>query len=188
MNTIDLGLLGFVYGKNIAPAVEPTAPETDSLSPIERLRRWRDANQAEFRARRVEGMKKSSAVRENLLRLHREKKAEWRASALRNPKLRATDQHIAAKEWTVVSPIGVKHTFRNLKKWVRENPDLFEPSDVEWKSNNGRPNQDWCRAFQGIARLRPGNSKFLPEWQGWRWCYEAEAVSQVENVTLSQAA
>lgn len=182
MNTLDLTLLGLVVSriadeKQANP--QPIVTGTPS-SPISRLHEWREANKAEFQARRIAGMKRSEAVRQNLLRLHREKKAEWKASAMKNPKLRATDQHIAAKEWVVMSPTGVKHTFRNLKKWVRENEDLFDPSDVEWKATNGRANQDWCRAFQGLARLRPGNSKFIPEWQGWRWHYVNESASAME--------
>jgi hypothetical protein len=188
MNTIDLGLIGLVFAKPHSPSPATELASEVPSSPIERLRKWRAEHGAEFRARRVEGMKRSSAVRENLLRLHREKKAEWRASAMRNPKLRATDQHIAAKMWTVISPIGVKHTFRNLKKWVRENPDLFDVADVEWKTNNGRNNQDWCRAFQGIARLRPGNSKFISEWQGWRWCEEADTLPTPAQAPIAAAA
>ncbi len=171
MNGLDLTLLGLVVSKIADEKLagrHAIATPTPS-SPISRLQAWREANAAEFQSRRTEGMRRSAAVRENLARLHREKKAEWKASARRNPKLCATDQHIAAKEWNLISPVGVRHSFRNLKKWVRENEHLFDPADVEWKNTTGRRNQEWCRAFQGLARLRPGNSKLLAEWQGWRW-------------------
>jgi len=171
MHGLDLTLLGLVVSRiadeKLARGGEPLPISTPS-SPISRLQEWRSAHPAEFQARRTEGMRKSQAVRENLQRLHREKKAEWKASARRNPKLCATEQHIAAKEWTVISPTGVRYCFRNLKKWVRENENLFDAADVEWK-NSGRASQEWCKAFQGLARLRPGNSKLLAEWQGWRW-------------------
>lgn len=171
MHGLDLTLLGLVVSRiadeKLARGGSPLSPTPSS--PISRLQEWRAANPAEFQARRTEGMRRSEAVRENLARLHREKKAEWKASARRNPKLCATEQHIAAKEWTLISPTGNRHTFRNLKKWVRENETLFDAADVEWKSPSGRASQEWCKAFQGLARLRPGNSKFLAEWQGWRW-------------------
>ena len=114
-------------------------------------------------------MKRSSLVRENLMRLHRERKAEWRASALKNPKLQATDQHIAAKVWRLRSPEGNVYEFRNLKKFVREHEDLFEAEDMIWKERDGKANPAWCRAFQALGRPRPTCAKHLSEWHGWRW-------------------
>jgi hypothetical protein len=148
-----------------APAPQAPAPN----SRISRLIRFRQENPGLFERRRVEGMKRSSLVRENLLRLHRERKAEWRASALKNPKLQATDQHIAAKLWRLRGPDGNLYEFRNLKKFVREHENLFEADDVIWKEMNGKANQAWCRAFQALGRLRPTSSKHLAEWHGWRW-------------------
>ncbi len=155
-------------------AAKQTSTENKSEPRITRLLRFRAENPALFESRRVEGMKKSSLVRENLMRLHREKKEQWRASALKNPKLRATDQHIAAKEWVLRAPDGQLHTFRNLKKWVREHEDLFEAEDVIWKEMNGKANQAWCRAFQALGRLRPSSSKHLPEWKDWTWAGSRE--------------
>ena len=34
--------------------------------------------------------------------------------------------HLAAKEWTLKSPDGTIHTVRNLKKFIRDNPALFD--------------------------------------------------------------
>lgn len=133
------------------------------------LLRFRLENPALFEARRIAGMKKSDLVRENLQRIHRECKAEWKRSALKNPKLNATDSHIAAKEWTLLAPNGQRYQFRNLKKFVREHADLFDAEDVIWKEPEGKPNQAWCRAFQALSRLRPTCSKVLGEWNGWRW-------------------
>ena len=146
---------------NRSPQATPTR-----LAPVQR---WREANPDLFEKRRIEGMKKSTLVRENLMRLHRECKANWHASARRNPKLRATSQHIAAKEWTLRSPLGSLHRFRNLKQFIRDHADLFDTEDVVWKDVPGRPSQAWCRAFHGLSRLRPGNAKILPEWHGWTW-------------------
>lgn len=157
------------------PADGETKPEG---SQIERLLQWRAEHPGLFEFLRVEGMKQSPKVRENLQRLHRECKAQWKASAMRNPKLRATEQHIAAKEWVLRDPLGRVFRFRNLKKFIRENESLFEASDVEWKIPNGKANQAWCRAFHALTRLRPGCAKFLPEWQGWTWAGEASAREQ----------
>jgi hypothetical protein len=146
------------------PKAVPTAK-----SRLEPIKRWRQSNPSLFEERRIEGMRKSEKVRENLRRLHREKKAEWHASARRNPKLRATEQHIAAKEWTLRGPLGSVHRFRNLKQFIRDNAAMFEVEDVQWKEVPGRPSQAWCRAFHGLSRLRPTCVKLLPEWRGWTW-------------------
>lgn len=138
-------------------------------SRINRLIRFREQNPVLFERRRVEGMRRSSLVRENLMRLHRERKQEWRASALKNPKLQATEQHIAAKMWKLRAPSGAVYEFRNLKKFVREHESLFSPEDVIWKEMNGKANQAWCRAFQSLGRLRPTSSKHVAEWCGWTW-------------------
>jgi hypothetical protein len=163
----------------LAQKSESVAPVTET--PIQRLYRWRIKNQAAFEASRINGMKRSERVRANLRRIHLECKAEWRASALRNPKLQPTDVHIAAREWTFSAPDGSIHHVRNLKKFVRDNPSLFEEADVIWKCPEGKPNQAWCRAFQGLSRLRPSGAKTLPEWQGWTWV-EA-AASNVRTPT-----
>jgi hypothetical protein len=141
-------------------------------SRLEPVKRWRMAHPELFEQRRIEGMKKSDLVRENLMRLHREKKAEWHKSARKNPKLRATVEHIAAKEWSLKAPSGVVYRFRNLKQFLRGNAELFDVEDVIWKEVPGRPSQAWCRAFHGLSRLRPSCVKLLPDWKGWTWSEE----------------
>lgn len=140
----------------------------EKASPITRLKTWRAQNRTTFETRRVLGMKNSPLVRANLERIHRECKEQWKASALKNPKLQATDQHIAAKMWKLVSPTGNVYEFRNLKKFVRDHENLFSPEDVQWKEQSGT-HQTWCKAFQALSRLRPSCSKPLTEWNGWRW-------------------
>ena len=144
-------------------------PEVKPNSRAARLLEWRAKNPELFESRRIQGMRNSPLVRENLQRIHRECKDAWHASARKNPKLNATTQHIAAKLWVLRDPTGKTHEFRNLKKWVRDNENLFDAEDVIWKLNGGQENQAWCRAFQGLARLRPSSSKLLPEWHGWTW-------------------
>ena len=87
-----------------APAQRQESPLAKSR--VNPLLRFRSENPALFEARRIAGMKKSDLVRENLQRIHRECKAQWKRSALQNPKLNATDSHIAAKEWTLLAPNG----------------------------------------------------------------------------------
>lgn len=152
------------------PATRKGTEPDQSESKVSRLYRWRARNPELFEARRIAGMKHSSRVRENLQRIHAECKAEWKASALKNPKLQATERHIAAKDWVLKSPEGQIHCFRNLKKFIRDNPGLFDQSDVQWKHPEGKPNQAWCRAFQSLSRLRPTCFNRLLEWQGWKWC------------------
>lgn len=142
---------------------------TSSKTPMSRLYQWRAENPDLFESRRIAGMKRSTRVRENLQRIHAECKAEWRASALKNPKLQATDRHIAAKEWVLQSPDGQVHTIRNLKKFIRDNPGLFDEADILWKHPAGKANQAWCRAFQSLSRLRPTCFNRLDQWQGWKW-------------------
>ena len=170
---LDISMLtALAFTKRHQP---PSSPKSDlpanqlTESRINRLVRFREQNPVLFEHRRIEGMRRSSLVRENLLRLHRERKEQWKASALKNPKLQATEQHIAAKTWKLRSPGGAVYEFRNLKNFVREHENLFSPGDVIWKEMNGKANQAWCRAFQSLGRLRPTSSKHIAEWAGWTW-------------------
>ena len=171
---LNLNLLGLT-GHLLAPRKTESADAPKSK--MARLRQWRAANPELFEARRVAGMKRSSRVRENLQRIHTECKAEWRASALKNPKLQATDRHIAAKEWNLRAPDGQIHTMRNLKKFIRDNPALFDEADIIWKHPAGKENQAWCRAFHALSRLRPTCFNRLESWQGWTWSAEGAEKS-----------
>ena len=165
-----LTALAFAKRHQPQPQVEGEVPTNRvKESRINRLIRFREQNPVLFERRRVEGMRRSSLVRDNLMRLHRDRKEQWKASALKNPKLRATEQHIAAKMWRLRAPDGLLYEFRNLKKFVREHEQLFSPDDVIWKEMNGKANQAWCRAFQSLGRLRPTSSKHIAEWFGWTW-------------------
>lgn len=163
---LDLSLVSLT-SQLLAPR-KSQAAETPNTK-IARLYQWRSQNPELFEARRVAGMKRSARVLENLQRIHVECKEQWKASALKNPKLQATDRHIAAKEWVLQGPDGQVHSFRNLKKFIRDNPGLFDEADTQWKHPEGKPNQAWCRAFQSLSRLRPTCFNRLAEWQGWTW-------------------
>jgi hypothetical protein len=57
-------------------------------------------------------------------------------------------------------------TFRviNVAHFVRENPDLFLPGDVEWK----RRGDYWsCRAVVGLYSLSPRRKNPIGSWKGW---------------------
>ncbi|MBX7208960.1 MAG: hypothetical protein K1X78_11640 [Verrucomicrobiaceae bacterium] len=169
----------------------PTRHATTNLgreSRVGRLYAWRARNPELFEARRIAGMKRSARVRENLRRIHQECKDQWKASALKNPKLQATDCHIAAKEWTLKGPDGQIHCFRNLKKFIRDNPGLFDEADLQWKHPEGKPNQAWCRAFQSLSRLRPTCFNRLVEWQGWTWSAETAATPTKTTPNLPRKA
>ena len=177
---LDVTFLGLSAHLLAPRSKEPIA--NTPKSKVDRLYKWRASNPGLFEARRIAGMKRSARVRENLQRIHAECKAEWRASALKNPKLQATDRHIAAKEWVLQGSDGQVHAFRNLKKFIRDNPGLFDEADTQWKHPEGKPNQAWCRAFQYLSRLRPTCFNRLAEWQGWTWA----APFTVKNSTSAQ--
>ncbi len=197
MNSCLILCLPFDRTRLLGPSQPSQTGSENKPSPtaIDRLKRWREKNRTQFEASRINGMKRSERVRANLLRIHAECKAQWRASALKNPKLQSTELHIAAREWSLRAPDGQIHSVRNLKKFVRDNPELFDESDVIWKAPEGKPQQAWCRAFQGLSRLRPSGAKTLEEWQGWTWAkvaklqptttaakYSAESQTKLQQV------
>ena len=75
----------------------------------------------------------------------------------------AAEHNARAKVWTIVSPQRIRYTFRNLTHFVRENPELFDPSDVVWRSYDGNK---WCIALGGLRSLFR-NKKQIMRWKGW---------------------
>jgi hypothetical protein len=84
---------------------------------------------------------------------------------MQNPTMKAGIEYHSAKIWRLRDSRGRVHEFRNLKHFVRENPDLFLPEDVQW-TKHGR--HQYCRAL-ALNRLRPDNKWALAQWKGWTW-------------------
>lgn len=82
-----------------------------------------------------------------------------------SPVCRPDENNKAASEWSLVSPAGDVHAFRNLAHFVREHPDLFEPADLIRKSSTT------TNAALGLAALRPraDGTAARESWKGWTW-------------------
>lgn len=75
--------------------------------------------------------------------------------------------NVHAVEWRLQGPDGVQYAFRNLYEFVRANPLLFAPADLEWKRTGGGRGMggEWCNATAGILNIKGGRAK---SWKGWR--------------------
>lgn len=66
------------------------------------------------------------------------------------------------KEWIITSPDGVVHNFKNLRLWLRDNADLFNPDDIlERVKKNG---VKWSRAEAGLTHAI---KTVRGSWKGW---------------------
>ncbi|MBL9131385.1 MAG: hypothetical protein JNG86_09310 [Verrucomicrobiaceae bacterium] len=152
------------------PAMSRPAGVIEPAGRLERLIQWRQEHRELHQQLRIAGIRRSEKVRQVLHRNHSgPAKQRWLASIRKNPKFQACTRHIAAKEWTLRSPDGQIHTFRNLRHFIREHEALFDPADVIWKAQGQSTKITWCVAYQALARLRPGSARTLPGWQGWTW-------------------
>lgn len=63
-----------------------------------------------------------------------------------------------AKIWEIISPEGDWYTMRNLRKWCKENPEMFFPDE-------------WENAYAGLRQVQAslvGNRKRpARQWKGW---------------------
>lgn len=74
-------------------------------------------------------------------------------------------------EFALVSPIGEVFTGTNLKKFLRDHADLFDPEDLKWTPLGG------CRAYTGLGQLLPHRKHQKTHWKDWT---HAEAKSAVK--------
>lgn len=74
----------------------------------------------------------------------------------------ASEDHYFAEQYALCSPDGEIHRGRNIIEFVRANPELFDPADMEWKRGH-------CRASKGLSKLRPMLTAPKPSWKGWTW-------------------
>lgn len=66
--------------------------------------------------------------------------------------------HKDAKEWSLRSPEGEVFLFRNLRHFIREHPEFFGASEL-----------DFSRAKSGLGKLRPSRKYGLTTWKEWSW-------------------
>lgn len=82
------------------------------------------------------------------------------AAALKSPKSGPFESNVNAKTWYLKSPDGIVYRVRNLRLFVRENPELFPESTFE---------QAYC-GIKKLAQTERGTIKPRPVYQykGWR--------------------
>ncbi len=87
-------------------------------------------------------------------------------AARKSPRAGRGPGNVHAKEWVLQDPAGTVHKIRNLAEFVRSNPDLFFPEDVEWRRRGGKRGTggEYCPATAGIQNLRAGKAR---QWKGW---------------------
>jgi endogenous inhibitor of DNA gyrase (YacG/DUF329 family) len=85
-----------------------------------------------------------------------------------DPRLRKGPENHKSKVWRLRSPRGVTYEFKNLNHFIRQNPDLFSPEDVEWRpGHKGRGKT--CRARGGLMGICPRLKNPCGGWKGWMW-------------------
>lgn len=88
--------------------------------------------------------------------------AVMRAGVAASPILQPDERHVNAKEWSLRSPAGDVHEFRNLRHFLRTHAELFDPCDLEPAHNP--------RAAVYLGRLRPNDRlRQCHQWHGWTW-------------------
>ncbi len=85
---------------------------------------------------------------------------------------RAEIIEISSKHWLLKSDRNVFYEFDNLSQWVRDNSELFDPEDVQWK-----PSENSCKATRGLSSLRPTRKKPEATWKGWTWVSITERLN-----------
>lgn len=91
-----------------------------------------------------------------------------------NPVMKKGPKHVNARTWQVRSPRGVTYQFRNLREFIRNNPNLFLPEDIEWvRKPDGNES---CRACTGIAGISIRLKNPRTTWKGWTWFSQTEKL------------
>lgn len=126
-------------------------------------KRWLlKSGEAESRAVRIDkGISKTTYIPSSDQQVHATKSAQ--ASVLGG----RFETNIHAKEWFLVSPDDKVYHIKNLHKFVRDNPHLFNERDATWKRKGGKRGTggEYCNATAGLSNVRGGRSS---AWKGWR--------------------
>jgi hypothetical protein len=103
--------------------------------------------------------------------------------------LRRGPQHHNSKDWHLRDPRGREHHFVDLLHFVRSNPDLFNPEDVEWRPKKPGSLTQTCRADGGLKSLSPRRKHNRLSWKGWTWVsiYEQRVGTVVASHQLQPA-
>jgi hypothetical protein len=138
------------------PKMSQAAKLRMSLIPIEKLQ------EAMAKCRRNTDPAVALVARRRNIALASQK---WMEMMKDDPRYQSTPKHVTAKGWMVRDPMGVSHAFKNLQHFIDSHPELFDSSDVV-KRKSGM-----CRAYVGIANLRPSEKRksIIGSWKGWTW-------------------
>lgn len=79
-------------------------------------------------------------------------------------RLQKGEDHFSARNFRIKSPAGVVYTGKNLRLFVRDHAELFDPKDCEVRSAHTR--NAHTIASKGLASLY-SNQK-VSSWKGWR--------------------
>jgi hypothetical protein len=71
--------------------------------------------------------------------------------------------HMLSLVGEIRDPEGRVHRIRNVTHFVRENPHLFNPEDIVWRTDKGRG----CLAQKGISSVLSTARSAVSSWKGW---------------------
>lgn len=80
----------------------------------------------------------------------------------------------AGSLWRLRSPENKVYEFRNLRRFIKEHPDLFDPEDVIWYPLPVRGEK--CRAFGGITSISHRSKRANGSWKVWTICSQVERL------------
>lgn len=120
--------------------------------------------------------------------LRKTEQQEWEKEKLRmviasNPLTAKGVENRMAKWWHLRSPDNRTFRFKNLLQFVRENPALFDPEDVQWRPKGCHL---VCKASNGLAILSPRQKNAKGTWKGWTWVSITEKITNDKEDLLGR--
>ncbi len=100
----------------------------------------------------------------------------YRAGRPKGPK------HKLSKPYDLIAPDGTHYQGRNLRHFVRENPQLFGLA----RAGTGDPGQAFVRSriSARLYALRPGNVRVRHSWHGWRWAGSPQSPPASDDMPI----